>query len=209
MFVQFLVSSVHSQRRIPTPSNRGQQSPPQQQQQPSRGPTEASRQSPAPSKSSDDDDDSESGPGKEGGSFECPKSDGLFPDNVSCRKFYLCGNWKAWSQTCPPSLYFDSKLKYCTFKTDTLTCGPIDEAEVRAEERELSQEALPTCNINQCQLPACFCTNDGTLIPNNMEPSTVPQMVLISFSGALNDLVFDHYRKVLGYGNKFSTSQTR
>ena len=106
-------------------------------------------------------------------------------------------------------MYFDSKLKYCTFKTEQLTCGPIDEAEVRAEERELSQDALPSCQLDDCHLPNCFCTNDGTLIPANIPPSQTPQMVLISFSGALNDLVYDHYRRVLGYGNRFNSQQSR
>src|SRR5699024_10156297 len=105
--------------------------------------------------------------------FTCPKSDGLFADPSSCRKFNLCGNWRAWSQTCPPSLYFDAKLKFCTFKTDQLTCGPIDEAEARAEEKELSQDALPPCNVHKCQLPNCFCTNDGTLIPGMRHYPTV------------------------------------
>lgn len=160
---------------------------------------------PPPFTSADDDDEITN---KEA-DFSCPKSDGLFADPSNCRKFNLCGNWKAWLQTCPPSLYFDAKLKYCTFKTDSLTCGPIDEAEVRAEERELSQESLPVCNLNQCQLPNCFCTNDGTLIPGNIPPAQTPQIVLISFSGALNDLVFDHYRKILGYNSKFKSDQSR
>ncbi|OTF80420.1 Chitin binding Peritrophin-A domain containing protein, partial [Euroglyphus maynei] len=165
--------------------------------------------SPPPLTSNPDPDD-EGSQGNPGGvDFSCPKSDGLFADPNNCRKFNLCGNWRAWSQTCPPSLYFDSKLKYCTFKTEQLTCGPIDEAEVRAEERELSQDALPTCVLDECRLPNCFCTNDGTLIPDNIPPSQTPQMVLISFSGALNDLVYDHYRRVLGYGNRFNSQQTR
>lgn len=155
---------------------------------------------------SEDDEDADS---SSDNNFVCPKSDGLFADPSNCRKFNLCGNWKAWSQTCPPSLYFDSKLKFCTFKTDQLTCGPIDEAQIRAEEHELSQDALPNCVSSDCRLPNCFCTNDGTLIPDNIPPSQTPQMVLISFSGALNDLVYDHYRRILGYGNRFNSQQSR
>lgn len=63
--------------------------------------------------------------------------------------------------------------------------------------------------LNECSLPNCFCTTDGTLIPDNIAPNQTPQMVLISFSGALNDLVYDHYRRVLGYSNRFNSQQTR
>lgn len=34
-------------------------------------------------------------------------------------------------------------------------------------------------------------------------------MVLLSFSGAVNELVFDHYKKILGYSNKFGSGQSR
>jgi hypothetical protein len=42
-----------------------------------------------------------------------------------------------------------------------------------------------------------------------LAPNQTPQMVLINFSGALNELVFDYYRKILGYNSKFSPQQTR
>lgn len=111
---------------------------------------------------------------------------------------------------CPPGLYFDSKLKFCTFKTSSLTCGPVsDEEEVKQDEAtQDAQDSLPTCD-NKCQLPDCFCSADGTAIPGNLQPSQVPQMVLLSFSGAVNELVFDHYKKILGYSNKFGAGQTR
>lgn len=107
-------------------------------------------------------------------------------------------------------MYFDSKLKFCTFKTSSLTCGPVsDEEEVKQDEAtQDAQDSLPTCD-NKCQLPDCFCSADGTAIPGNLQPKEVPQMVLLSFSGAVNELVFDHYKKILGYSNKFGSGQTR
>lgn len=71
-----------------------------------------------------------------------------------------------------------------------------------------AQDSLPTCD-NKCQLPDCFCSADGTAIPGNLQPNQVPQMVLLSFSGAVNELVFDHYKKILGYSNKFGSGQSR
>lgn len=200
-----LVVNVELQRRG-QPQSLGRGGGPVSSSNPARGPPPQEQNSPAPSKTDEYEDNSSS---SSDASFVCPKSDGLFPDSTNCRKFNLCGNWRAWSQTCPPSLFFDSKLKFCTFKTEALICGPIDEEEARQEEKELSQEALPICDVHKCQLPNCFCTNDGTLIPGNIQPTQTPQMVLISFSGALNDLVFDHYRKILGYTGKYSNVQTR
>ena len=167
--------------------------------------------SPASGSSNAEEDEEPVGPAArtDTGEFVCPRSDGLFPDVKNCRKFHLCGNGKGWIQTCPPSLYFDSKLKYCTFKTDSLTCGPINEDDAKQEEKDTNQDSLPICDLQSCKLPNCFCSNDGTVIPGNLEPSRTPQMVLINFSGALNDLVFDHYRRVLGYSGKYSQTQSR
>lgn len=129
---------------------------------------------------------------------------------ASCKKFILCGSSHPWQQTCPPGLYFDSKLKFCTFKTSSLTCGPVsDEEEVRQDEAtQEAQDSLPTCD-KKCQLPDCFCSADGTSIPGQLQPNQVPQMVLLSFSGAVNELVFEHYKKILGYSNKFGSGQSR
>ncbi|CAG2165007.1 unnamed protein product, partial [Oppiella nova] len=174
--------------------------------QPSSSPT-LSRGGPQPPPPADDEDEDTDANGDI--RFVCPKADGLFPDPNSCRKFMLCGSWKAWSQTCPPSLYFDGKLKYCTFKTPQLKCGAVSEEETEKEELERNQDKLPTCDPNQCQLPNCFCSEEGTSIPGGLNPSETPQMVLINFSGALNELVFELYKKALGYTSKFNAHQTR
>lgn len=132
------------------------------------------------------------------------------PRAASCKRFILCGSSHPWQQTCPPGLYFDSKLKFCTFKTSSLTCGPVsDEEEVKQDEAtQDAQDSLPTCD-NKCKLPDCFCSADGTAIPGNLQPNQVPQMILLSFSGAVNELVFDHYKKILGYSNKYGSGQSR
>lgn len=107
-------------------------------------------------------------------------------------------------------MYFDSKLKFCTFKTSSLTCGPVsDEEEVKQDEAtQDAQDSLPTCD-SKCKLPDCFCSPDGTTTPGGLAPSQIPQMVMLSFSGAVNEMVFDHYKKILGYSNKFGSGQSR
>jgi hypothetical protein len=44
----------------------------------------------------------------------------------------------------------------------------------------------PDCDLSQCQLPDCFCSPDGTRIPGSLEPIQVPQMITITFNGAIN-----------------------
>ena len=43
--------------------------------------------------------------------------------------------------------------------------------------------AAPSCDYANCKLPNCFCSVDGTLIPGNLQPNDVPQMVTITFDG--------------------------
>lgn len=46
--------------------------------------------------------------------------------------------------------------------------------------------AAEPCDLSQCQLPDCFCSKDGTLIPGRLEPNQVPQMILLTFDDAIN-----------------------
>ncbi|KAG9508999.1 hypothetical protein GZH46_02493 [Fragariocoptes setiger] len=172
---------------------------------------QASSRPPANTNTNDDEEsDGESGSRDIVKQFDCPRPDGLFADPSTCKKFILCGSGRPWTQSCPPGLWFDSKLKFCTFKTAGLTCGPVgDEEEVRQDEAtQEGQDNLPICDKN-CKLPNCFCSPDGTSIPGGLQPNHVPQMVLLSFSGAVNELVVDHYKKILGYTTKYNSGQTR
>ncbi|KAF0300423.1 Low-density lipoprotein receptor-related protein 5 [Amphibalanus amphitrite] len=42
------------------------------------------------------------------------------------------------------------------------------------------------CDTSQCLLPSCFCSSDGTQIPENLEPAQTPQMITMTFTGAVN-----------------------
>lgn len=54
----------------------------------------------------------------------------------------------------------------------------------------------PVCDNSQCVLPDCFCSADGTRIPGNLEPSQTPQMITITFSGAVNVDNVDLYQDI-------------
>ncbi|GFW18306.1 chitin-binding type-2 domain-containing protein [Trichonephila clavipes] len=128
--------------------------------------------------------------------FKCPKADGLFADPETCKKFYICAGHYPFSQNCPSSLYFDDIKKFCTRKTKQLACGPVETPETEAP--PTPDPHLPNeCDPSACVLPDCFCSSDGTRIPGGLEPSETPQMILLSFDGAVNSLNFDHYRKLL------------
>ncbi|CAG0912760.1 unnamed protein product, partial [Notodromas monacha] len=61
--------------------------------------------------------------------------------------------------------------------------------------------AAPKCDTSQCILPDCFCSADGTQIPGGLEPQQVPQMVTITFSGAVNVDNIDLFDEVFN-GNR-------
>lgn len=52
------------------------------------------------------------------------------------------------------------------------------------------------CDQSQCVLPECFCSKDGTQVPGDLDAAKIPQMILLTFDGAVNLNNFDHYRKV-------------
>lgn len=53
------------------------------------------------------------------------------------------------------------------------------------------------CDPAACVLPECFCSPDGTRIPGELEPKDVPQMIIMSFDGAMNSMNYPHYRSLL------------
>ncbi|XP_015915592.1 chitin deacetylase 7 [Parasteatoda tepidariorum] len=128
--------------------------------------------------------------------FECPRPDGLFADPTTCRKFYTCSSNYPFLQNCPSSLYFDDVKKFCTRKTKQLVCGPVDTPDA-TEPPPPDPLAAGECDPAACVLPECYCSSDGTRIPGGLERSETPQMILMSFDGAVNALNFDPYSKLL------------
>ena len=72
--------------------------------------------------------------------------------------------------------YFSSKqFVYSSDGSDESACS-VDE----------DPNASPKCNQAECILPDCFCSADGTQVPGNLEITQVPQMITLSFNGAIN-----------------------
>lgn len=61
---------------------------------------------------------------------------------------------------------------------------------------DLDPNRAPECDTNQCTIPDCFCSSDGTRIPGNIEPSQVPQMITLTFNGAVNIDNIDLYEEI-------------
>merc|ERR1712198_602075 len=59
----------------------------------------------------------------------------------------------------------------------------------------------PACDKDICQLPDCFCSEDGTEVPGDLCPANdkcdrVPQMVTITFDDAINNNNIDLYGEI-------------
>lgn len=61
---------------------------------------------------------------------------------------------------------------------------------------ETDPNRAPDCDPTQCVLPDCYCSADGTRIPGNIDPQQVPQMITITFNGAVNVDNIDLYEEI-------------
>ncbi|XP_065226843.1 chitin deacetylase 1-like isoform X1 [Planococcus citri] len=84
-----------------------------------------------------------------------------------------------------------AKELFCNDKPD---CQ--DESDENACTVELDPNRAPDCDPSECTLPDCFCSADGTRIPGNIEPIQVPQMITITFNGAVNVDNMDLYEEI-------------
>ncbi|ENN82894.1 hypothetical protein YQE_00734, partial [Dendroctonus ponderosae] len=126
--------------------------------------------------------------------FQCPSATGTgnFADPATCRRFYQCVDGYPYMNRCPSGLFFDDISKFCTFKNEA-RCGPI--ASTPAPITEPPTDLAEKCNNKECQLPYCFCSKDGTCQLSFLKQT--PQMILLTFDGAVNLQNYDHYKKVL------------
>ena len=85
-----------------------------------------------------------------------------------------------WSTICLQYLlfYFSVKTIFFVYSSDG-----SDESACSVDE---DPNASPKCNQAECILPDCFCSADGTQVPGNLEITQVPQMITLSFNGAIN-----------------------
>jgi len=80
-----------------------------------------------------------------------------------------------------------AREKFCDGTEDCLDGS--DESYCAGED---DPNRAPACSRDICQLPDCFCSEDGTEVPGNLCPSNtkcdrVPQMVTITFDDAINN----------------------
>ncbi|KAK0095813.1 hypothetical protein PV326_007319 [Microctonus aethiopoides] len=127
--------------------------------------------------------------------FTCPEGqgNGNFADPATCRRFYQCVDGYPYLNRCPSGLHFDDISKFCTFRNEA-RCGPIPTTPAPITERPT--DLAERCDTSECNLPYCFCSRDGTIIPGGLDPEETPQMILLTFDGAVNHNNFDHYQKI-------------
>jgi len=125
--------------------------------------------------------------------FECPDKDGSFADPCTCRRFYQCVEYFPYRNNCPSGLYFDDIKKFCTFKNEAV-CGPV--TTTPAPITTPPPDKADKCDPEQCKLPFCYCSSDGTQIPGGLNKDDIPQMVMIMLDGAVNTNNNPFYRQL-------------
>jgi len=83
-----------------------------------------------------------------------------------------------------------------------LFCDAVPHCEDGSDENicndpELDPNSAAKCDIRECKWEeGCFCSPDGTRIPGDRKVSETPQMITISFSGAVTEEGMKIYREI-------------
>ncbi|KAH1004529.1 hypothetical protein HUJ05_005328 [Dendroctonus ponderosae] len=144
----------------------------------------------------------------------------------NCRDVIQCTSSGLQAIRCPAGLYFDidkqtcdwkdavknCKLKNKERKLDVKTCTDrIDMSKIedqpknlqvadreKADEKHIDNDPnrAPPCDPTVCNLPDCFCSEDGTTIPGDLPAKDVPQMITITFDDAINNNNIELYKEI-------------
>ncbi len=129
--------------------------------------------------------------------FVCPANHGTFADPCTCRRFYKCSDGKAFKTFCPSPLYWDDIKKLCTYKSEAV-CGPVDDEDIKKQLKQEALERAPKCDDEaDCPMPFCFCSKTGESPPAE-DPKKLPQFLLITIDGAVNNNNYHFFEDLLG-----------
>jgi len=128
--------------------------------------------------------------------YECPAKEGSFADPCTCRRFYQCVDFLPVQTHCPSGLWWDDIKKLCTYKSEAV-CGPV-ESTPAPPTTPTPPDTASDCQEEDCLLPFCFCSPDGTRAPGGLKTRDTPQMILLMPNGAVNQINYPSYRKLLG-----------
>jgi len=137
----------------------------------------------------------------------------------SCAKVVKCDSSRTGlsTVTCSAPLVFDIDTQICNYEERVHNCDRANKMpECTGDERDNSKcivkekeeieikvedpNLLPECDPQNCVLPSCFCSADGTLAPGVEEGgltiSDVPQMITITFNGAVTGENMNIYERL-------------
>lgn len=92
---------------------------------------------------------------------------------------------------CPKEANCVKTYHFCDGKND---CDSgIDEFDCHGR----NPSRAPKCRPEDCHLPFCFCSADGTTIPGGLTREQTPQMVMVTFDDAVHGQIDEEIIRIL------------
>merc|ERR1719376_1246399 len=121
---------------------------------------------------------------------------------ATCQTYYRCvpggGNRRLVSKAqCGVGMFFDTEAQICDVRNKVNNCADGSDENV-CRNPATDPNAAAKCDQRTCVWEeGCFCSVDGTRIPGDLLLSQTPQMITITFSGAVNDENLQIYEEIL------------